>query len=117
MTSFDPDIIVTKESLHKSLRVNFWRGLGIGFIVFSKYLLEDEILKKTVYSAEKVSTSVIQWIVNLPHNSKWAKVAHTFSEVSTFSMANEMLDILEIPIEKRIVLVSEHASPFKMKLF
>ncbi len=117
VTSFYNDIIDTKESLHKCLRAKFWRGLGIGLIVFSKYLIDDETLKKTVYSAEKVSTTIIQWIVNLPYKSNWAKVAPTLSEVSTTSMVNEMLDLLEIPFENRTVLLSEKVSPFKMKLF
>ena len=116
ITSFNPSIIVLKDSLHSFLNAKFWRGLGIGLIVYSHDIIDDELLRTSVYTAEKVSTSLIQWIINLSLRSNSAKVAQTFSEVSTTFMVNEILDFIEIPVDTRKVLVAEQVSLLKMKL-
>jgi hypothetical protein len=117
IASFNSAILDLKHSLHNFLMAKFWRGLGIGLIIFSKSSVDDDHLNNSVYSAERMSTSIIQWIVNLPLHSNKAQIAHTFSNVNTSFIINDVLDLLEIPIECRIVSVSNQLSPLKTKLF
>ena len=114
---FQPAAFELKKKLHKAFRGHFFRNICFGLIIVSDNMVENDQLKNAVYHAEKLSTALIHWIIFLPHNSGSVKIAHTYSEVSTTFMIDEILDSLKIPINDREIIIAEPTSPFKMKLF
>ena len=112
----EPIIELIRKELHSSLKARFWRGLGLGLIVFSSKLIDEDKLEKSVYSASKATTTLVQWIINVSPQSAQANVAHTFTNVSTTSMIKPILDFLEIPDGNVKIVYTKQVSPFKMKL-
>ena len=113
------DILVEgiRAELHRSLKASFWRGLGVGLVVFSPELIEEDAVEKSVYSRSQVATTLIQWIINVSLESAHATIAHTFAQVSTTPMVKAILDTLGIPDKNRNLLVISPVSLFKVKLW
>jgi hypothetical protein len=114
---FDTLIEEIRKALHRSLVARFWRGLGIGLVIFSPELIEQDAVGKAVYSASEVVTTLIQWIINVSRESAHAIVGHTFGQTSTTPMVNAILDALGIPEMNRNVIITKPVSPLKTKLW
>ncbi len=112
----EPIIELIRKELQSSLKARFWRGLGLGLIVFSSKLMDEDKLEKSAYSAAKATTTLVQWIINVSPQSAKANVAHTFTNVSTTSMIKPILDFLEIPDSNVKFVYAKQISPFKIKL-
>ena len=106
-----------REGVHGLLKAKFWRGLAIGLIIFSPRLMDEIALEQSVYSAEVVKTTLVQWLINIEPESSTAIIAHTFSQVDTTPMVTEICNALGIPVSNRKVLITKPVSPLKSKLW
>jgi hypothetical protein len=104
------------ESICKSLRPRYWRGIGVGLIFISEKCIRDEDLNNAVYSGDKMTSCIIQWIINLLPSKSTAQIAHTFTQVCTSFMINEILDYAGVQSHACKLIVPKQESLLKIKI-
>ena len=80
----DPELALktARRYLHKALGARFWRGLGLGLVVYSRKPLFAKSLFNVVDNrAER--TTIFQWVANVSPAMQTITAAYTWKQIST----------------------------------
>lgn len=80
----DPEAALKKARryLHKALKARFWRGLGLGVVVYSKVPLFAKSLFNMVDTTAE-NTTILQWVANVSPVVQTLTAAHIWTQIST----------------------------------
>ncbi|HEX9080341.1 MAG TPA: hypothetical protein VF795_12180 [Desulfuromonadaceae bacterium] len=88
-SAVDPELALQKarECLHKALKARFWRGLGLGVIVYSKdQLFARNLLNVVDKTADR--TTILQWVANLSPAVQTLTAAYVWQRISMRHLLN-----------------------------